>query len=797
MFPTFVSYPSSTPGYLPPYPLRRGYGPAPVVSDTSGLRERYLAAAAEARLAQAQYLAAAAEAETHSSAFYDPYRNVQETYPHPFYTPDRFEHARHPGAYPPSFYGLGAGHIVPHRRGHGHGHDHRVHHPSPHFQPHHSHFAPPANLGAFEEFELPGSVAAEFDQGLVCRPLKAGRASKVSEPSTQQAAFNREHLRCPGALGRIPSDSHGHCDCKVRTKSPAQVDGVDLSDALNSLSALISAARPRQVEVQRPQRTAERRGQQLDLQDILKALSHFQSRESTTPPQDQSSAPSVEFPTEYSPKEKAQSEGNAANERTLDLQDLFKLFVGTPHESGHAACTNSSAPVPPPQPPVFNPLTLLNHLTQPHTTSQSAVSSSKAGQASTSKVPPQTTSQPQSVPEVIIDPLQTLLSSFVGAIPRAPTQAPTPTKPINIQHDTAALKNELTSRLSNEPAGEVRDTIEALLASLVDAAPEQHASPSTDAKGKGKASNTEPTVAPSPTAADIARSLETVYTIETAFSALEGEFVFPTQLDFTPPTSPSSIVAPLPGTETSDSLTRHLSYTSRNQPVRYYEHALGDLLAQLDLIDSFGNEELRSRRKAVVDRVEKALEDLEREVEGRWVSRQAKLAKEQEATSVSPAPVETSSTDADSADVPVVIPDAPATATVTVKSSQPSEPTLLLASEDDPSEAANVSPVSLEPSTTTAPIIIDIDDHVEAIPDDTALPESTDAPSSYPPSSASTAVPSVTSSVDTIRPSDDGGSDAASDTFLLAQSAETPIPKKPLRKAEEGDSTSDWSEVEA
>ncbi|KAJ8481479.1 hypothetical protein ONZ45_g15297 [Pleurotus djamor] len=100
MFPTFVSYPSSTPGYLPPYPLRRGYGPAPVVSDTSGLRERYLAAAAEARLAQAQYLAAAAsaEAETHSSAFYDPYRNVQETYPHPFYTPDRFEHARHPDA---------------------------------------------------------------------------------------------------------------------------------------------------------------------------------------------------------------------------------------------------------------------------------------------------------------------------------------------------------------------------------------------------------------------------------------------------------------------------------------------------------------------------------------------------------------------------------------------------------------------------------------------------------------------------------------------------------------------------
>jgi hypothetical protein len=61
-----------------------------------------------------------------------------------------------------------------------------------------------------------------------------------------------------------------------------------------------------------------------------------------------------------------------------------------------------------------------------------------------------------------------------------------------------------------------------------------------------------------------------------------------------------------------------LPYTPRNAPVRHYEHALNEFLAQLDTIDSEGDASVRRQRKFVVGLVEKALEDLDRIVEGRW-----------------------------------------------------------------------------------------------------------------------------------------------------------------------------------
>jgi hypothetical protein len=57
-------------------------------------------------------------------------------------------------------------------------------------------------------------------------------------------------------------------------------------------------------------------------------------------------------------------------------------------------------------------------------------------------------------------------------------------------------------------------------------------------------------------------------------------------------------------------LERRLTYTARNAPVRYYEHALSALLGQLDAIESSGSERVRERRKEVVGRVEKALEEV-------------------------------------------------------------------------------------------------------------------------------------------------------------------------------------------
>jgi hypothetical protein len=115
--------------------------------------------------------------------------------------------------------------------------------------------------------------------------------------------------------------------------------------------------------------------------------------------------------------------------------------------------------------------------------------------------------------------------------------------------------------------------------------------------------------------------MNTIHSIEAHFAVLASEFSFPTRLDFTPPSSrPSS-----PAID-SVSLVNHLAYTSANAPVRYYEQALSALLGQLDGVDSYGNDDVRHARKEVVARVERALEEVEREVRGRFVQRQARDA---------------------------------------------------------------------------------------------------------------------------------------------------------------------------
>ena len=154
-------------------------------------------------------------------------------------------------------------------------------------------------------------------------------------------------------------------------------------------------------------------------------------------------------------------------------------------------------------------------------------------------------------------------------------------------------------------------------------------------------------------------SHQAVQNIAGAFRTLVSEFTFPSQLDFTPLPSPAS-------SDTESSLASRLAYTSRNAPLRYYEQALSQLLTQLDEVESFGNEDLRKERKDVVDQVEDALEELEREVEGRWKSRAAKEKKEKERVEGTPStpaldlPVVVSEPIV-SSDAPIVTPSFPPT----------------------------------------------------------------------------------------------------------------------------------------
>ncbi|KAL0581371.1 hypothetical protein V5O48_000635 [Marasmius crinis-equi] len=220
----------------------------------------------------------------------------------------------------------------------------------------------------------------------------------------------------------------------------------------------------------------------------------------------------------------------------------------------------------------------------------------------------------------------------------APAVAPErPTSP------ATTLKKQLETRLNNDEAVEIQDTIQAILASLADAttyqsqpqpfasAPAPAASGTRSfpilATGKGKEKVESSPTESEPTSNDVLKSMETVHNIDAAFTAIQQDFVFPTTLDFTP----TSSTAPSPvssDTENPTPTISKLAYTSRNHPIRYYEQSLSGLLSQLDGVESFGNGEVRMRRKEVVARVEGALDELEREVEGRWKVRVEKERRE-------------------------------------------------------------------------------------------------------------------------------------------------------------------------
>ena len=139
----------------------------------------------------------------------------------------------------------------------------------------------------------------------------------------------------------------------------------------------------------------------------------------------------------------------------------------------------------------------------------------------------------------------------------------------------------------------------------------------TNDQAKGKAKAKEVTFADPVAdndAASVHTALQTIGGIESSFFALESDFVFPAVLDVH-----KDVLAPYPNSSTDSvaSSESRLSYSSRNAPVRFYLHSLTALLSQLDAIESHGNEVVRERRKEVVDRVESALEDVERTIDAK------------------------------------------------------------------------------------------------------------------------------------------------------------------------------------
>jgi hypothetical protein len=100
----------------------------------------------------------------------------------------------------------------------------------------------------------------------------------------------------------------------------------------------------------------------------------------------------------------------------------------------------------------------------------------------------------------------------------------------------------------------------------------------------------------SPTSRSAPSSLSIIGDIRSALARLSAGFSLPSSLDF------------------SDDEPDGLAYTPTNAPVRVYEHALDELLAQLDAVETDGDEEVRVVRRAAVKEVEKAIEDVEKRV---------------------------------------------------------------------------------------------------------------------------------------------------------------------------------------
>ncbi|RXW11586.1 hypothetical protein EST38_g14269, partial [Candolleomyces aberdarensis] len=247
-----------------------------------------------------------------------------------------------------------------------------------------------------------------------------------------------------------------------------------------------------------------------------------------------------------------------------------------------------------------------------------------------------------------------------STLPMKANEAPKPNPSTRNQNSSpeGSLIDQLKARYTNEGHDEIRDTITAIVNSLSDnkpskkqdvnaAAGSSHSTvdsrsnePSVEfiratinsLSSKPSAGPTSQTRAAAPpstkgkekdttspfdfSSIDLKAALERVESIEHTFRHLESEFDLPSQLDF--------IVAPKGDIS---SVFPHLAFTARNHPVRYYEQTLTTLLNQLDLIESHGDAILRRRRKDAVSSIEKALDDLEREVTALW---KARFAKEQE-----------------------------------------------------------------------------------------------------------------------------------------------------------------------
>ncbi|KAH7883791.1 hypothetical protein F5I97DRAFT_1590308 [Phlebopus sp. FC_14] len=146
---------------------------------------------------------------------------------------------------------------------------------------------------------------------------------------------------------------------------------------------------------------------------------------------------------------------------------------------------------------------------------------------------------------------------------------------------------ESEARLMEEHESDMRDTLRSLIDSIP---PNPSAEEATNAARPDSAAD----------ASALEASLSAISDIDASFRALEADFELPAELDFD---------------RARDDGELTLAYSSRNAPLRFYDHALSQLLSQLDGVASHGSVHVREARKTIVRNISTALELLEREVQ--------------------------------------------------------------------------------------------------------------------------------------------------------------------------------------
>ncbi|KAG1778343.1 hypothetical protein EV702DRAFT_1196345 [Suillus placidus] len=207
----------------------------------------------------------------------------------------------------------------------------------------------------------------------------------------------------------------------------------------------------------------------------------------------------------------------------------------------------------------------------------------------------------------------------------APCDLPQSKVPVQ---DERSFKDMISShlmeqrRLMAELRSEVRDTLQAILARLskgttikdltehdpvtspaatsTSVNPNEEG-PSQEVKGKAKEiTDSDTQEEPSASLAQVASSLSKISSVTARLETLLAAFQFPAKLDFSPALGTADVFA--------------LTYTTANAPVLAQEYALSTLFADLDNIPSFGSDVVRTARRAVVTRVDQALEELDKGV---------------------------------------------------------------------------------------------------------------------------------------------------------------------------------------